>query len=180
MKNLVARPEQFKEILEGVRIGTYSLIVKFTEGEKPGPGRYHIPADVELMKELERHLNMKERAWIRKKDLPYQGPSSLDLSKNSGSVRIRRLINPARREVSVNIKLPQDRILYVEPESREHSRLMQRALDVHNEYWAENGPGINSTTLILLLKEEGFLEAQAKYIDMVSRPETLRKPKFLG
>lgn len=171
MMDLISKPYGFKQILKGLRLGTYSLSVVYIEGEEMTPGKYYIPVDKELMSELNQHLEIKEKAHSR---MGIARRGVVDLSRDSGPIRIRRLINQARRELEVDIELPQDRILYDEIEATEYSTELQRAIEVHDKYWGKGGPGVKSAGLILQLQEEGFNEAAAKRIAKVARPDSMK------
>ena len=87
----------------------------------------------------------------------------------SGPFRITYLLNTRGKPIPVKLELMLDRIQYGQFQPSSYSEELSRAIQVHEDYWAEGKPGIYQAANIKQLMNEGFKEAAAKRIDKIAR-----------
>lgn len=153
-----------------LRLGEVSLFIKFVKGELKidgrvfPPGKYLIPTNVELIDELIRHYEIRVRMRRNSKILPSQWADYC-----SGPFRVTHLLNASGKPILVNLELMLDRIQYGQFKPSPYSEQLTRAIQVHEDYWAEGKPGINQEANIKELIDEGFKKSVAMRIDKIAR-----------
>ncbi len=166
----------FKYVINQVRSGKVSLFVNYVKGELKidgkvyAPGKYMIPRDSELMARLDKHYICKKKLGKR---LTPRSTERYDPLRNlviySRVFRITRLMDTHGAIIPVTLELPLDRIEYGEFTRSPYSKELTRAIQLHEEYWAEGKPGVNQDANILDLENEGFTNDAAKRIDKIVR-----------
>ena len=159
MKTLALISKDLKDVIYQVRSGEVSLFVKFVKGELIidgqvfPPGIYQIPMDIELIDEMIRHFEIREREGRRQS----MGRHPSNWAANcSGPFKITHLLNARGKPIPVNLELMLDRIQYGQFKPSPYSEQLTRAIQVHEDYWAEGKPGINQEANIKELMDEGF------------------------
>ena len=176
MKTLALISKDFKCVINQVRSGEVSLFVNFVKGELKidgrvyAPGKYMIPRDSELMARLDKHYNCKKKLSNRRGT---PSKTRIDPLRNlviySRVFRITRLMDTHGKIIPLTLELPLDRIEYGEFTPSPYSKELTRAIQIHEEYWAEGKSGVNQDANILDLENEGFTNDAAKRIDKIVR-----------
>ena len=172
MKTLALISKDLKDVIDQVRSGEVSLFIKFVKdeleihGQVYPPGKYFIPKDVKLINELVRHYEIREREGKKQSFSPF--PSNW-AANCSGPFRVTHLLNARGKQIPVNLELMLDRIQYGQFKPSPYSEELTRAIQVHEDYWAEGKPGINQEANIKELMDEGFKKEVAKRIDKIAR-----------
>ena len=172
MRTLALISDEFKTVIDQVRSGEVSLFIKFVKdelkirGQVFPPGQYLIPTDIKLIDELVRHYKIRERLGRRLSRGPLPSNWAAD---HSGPFRITHLLTASGKPISVKLELMLDRIQYGQFKPSSFSQELSRAIQVHEEHWAEGKPGINQAANVKELMNEGFNESAAKRIDQIAR-----------
>jgi len=129
MKTLALTSKDFKEVIDQVRSGEVSLFIDLVKGELTidgqvlPPGSYQIPTDVELIDELVRHYEIRERLGRKQSFAPL--PS--DWAGNcSGPFRITHLSNTRGKPILIKLELMLDRIQYGQYKPSPHAHLQPK------------------------------------------------------
>lgn len=172
MKTLALISKNLKEVIDQVRSGEVSLFINFVkdeliiDGQVFPQGKYLIPRNVELINELVRHYEIREREGKKRG----MGINKSNWAANcSGPFRVTHLLNARGKQIPVNLEWMLDRIQYGQFKPSPYSEQLTRAIQVHEEYWAEGKPGIYQQANIQELMDEGFKKEVAKRIDKIAR-----------
>jgi hypothetical protein len=172
VKTLALISKDFKRVIDQVRSGEVSLFIKFVKGELKidgkvfPPGICHIPMDIELINEMDRHYEIRESVGKRRSSVPL--PNNWAASC-SGPFRLTHLLSARGKPIRVKLELMLDRIQYGQFKPSSYSEELSRAIQVHEDYWAEGKPGINQEANIKELMDEGFRKSVAMRIDKIVR-----------